>query len=360
MNTMVQDKIYDRITKALFPSASNPHSQIIMAATPVSPTDLINRIWTDGGSSIMLWEYVAIQRDGTILDYNLQNLEQLLKRREVYSKRAFLQEVLLHADVEIDRIFTWNVLEKSKDPTYSYAKSFQEFYYKDRTDYSIMGNDYSFSTSDTSDYNSFASLAWTTNIFKEGCFRLFDLFYKQVMSIPEQISSIVELYKRNQIDVIYSESNGMQTSISDQLINIGLNVEKMNTTNKFKMNTTTGIPVLASLMEFNKLKFPYKTKEDQDITDKILTQFYNMIVIEKRGRVTKFEASAGNHDDIVLSISQAVLGSKLIDSMKLLSGDESAAWNEALLREKQMQLQMAGGVEMVDESRGVMELGLSK
>jgi hypothetical protein len=66
-------------------------------------------------------------------------------------------------------------------------------------------------------------------------------------------------------------------------------------------------------MDIGYFKLPYKTEADRKLTDKILQQFYGMIVIEKRGSPTKLEASAGNHDDIVLSISQAVLGSKIIE-----------------------------------------------
>lgn len=342
MNTMVQDKMFDRLTKALFPIASNPFSQILMAATPISPTDLIQRIWRDGGSKIMKWEYCAINRDGTILDYNLQPLERILERRETYSKRAFLQEILLHADVDIDRIFTWAILEHTKDKSYSYAESFDEFYYKDRTENVLLGADYSFSTSDVSDYNAFATLAWTKNIFEEGLFRLFNLFYKQVMSIPEQVRVLHDLYYRMNADVLYSESNGMQTAISQQLIDMGISVQKMNTTQQFKLNATTGIPVLASLMELGLMKFPYKTEKDREITDMIIQQFYNMIVIEARGKTTKFEASAGNYDDIVLAISQATLGSKIVDQLKLVNGRESDEWNRMIRREKEQQDIMLG------------------
>lgn len=335
MNTMVQDKMYDRLTKALFPIASNPFSQIIMAATPVSPTDLIQRIWKDGGSKIMKWEYRAINSDGTILDYNLQDLKRILERRETYSKRAFLQEVLLIADVDIDRIFTWDILNNVKDETYSYVDKFDDFVYSERTENVLMGNDYSFSTSDLSDYNSFATIAWVLSIFGKGTFRLFNIWHKQVMSIPQQVRKVRELYAALQVDVVYSESNGMQTAISDQLIEAGLNVQKMNTTTKFKLNATSGIPVLASLMELGVLKFPYATEADKKVTDMIMIQFYNMIVIEARGRTTKFEAAAGNHDDIVLAVSQAILGSKIIDQIKMLNANESDEWNRMIAREEE-------------------------
>lgn len=342
MNTMVQDKMFERITKAFFPIASNPFAQVLMAATPISPTDLIQRLWKEGGSRIMKWEYCAINRDGTILDHNLQPMSRILERRETYSKRAFLQEILLHADVEIDRIFTWSILEHAKDESYSYAETFDDFYYKDRTEQVLMGNDYSFSTSDVSDYNAFTTIAWTEDIFGDGMFRLFNLFYKQVLSLPGIAKTVYELYHKLQVDVIYSESNGMQTAISDMLSDMGLNVQKMNTTSKFKLNATQGIPVLASLMELDHLKFPYKTDADKKLTDMIMVQFYNMIVIEQRGRTTKFEAAAGNHDDIVLGVSQAILGSKIIDKIKLVNGKESDEWNRMIEREEEQRNVMLG------------------
>lgn len=337
MNTMVQDKIYERITKALFPIASNPMSQIILAATPISPMDLIQRVWKEGGSKIHKWEYCAINRDGCVLDYNLQPMKRILERRETYSKRAFLQEILLHADVDIDRIFTWKILEHCKDESYSYVDYMDDFIYANRVEQTFMGNDYSFSTSDLSDYNAFASIAWTVDIFGEGLFRLYNLLYKQVLSIPEQLKTVRLLYHNLKIDVIHSESNGAQTAISDQLLDMGLNVQKMNTTQRFKLNASSGIPVLASLMELDYLKFPYKTDEDKEMTDMILQQFYNMIVIEKRGRPTKFEASAGNNDDAVLAVSLAVLGAKITDSLKLVNGLESDEWNRMIDREDEMQ-----------------------
>lgn len=349
MNTMVQDKMFDRLTKALFPIASNPFSQIIMAATPINPTDLIQRIWKDGGSKIMKWEYRAIDADGSVLDYNLQNLARILERRETYSKRAFLQEVLLIADVEVDRIFTWDILEKTKDESYSFVDRFDDFVYAERTESVLMGNDYSFSTSDISDYNAFATIAWTQSLFGEGIFRLFNLWYKQVMSIPEQVRKSRELYHALNVDVLYSESNGMQTAISDQLIDMGLNVQKMNTTTKFKLNATTGIPVLASLMELGVLKFPYATEEDKKVSDMIITQFYNMIVIEARGKTTKFEAAAGNNDDIVLAISQAVLGSKIVEQIKLINADESDEWNRMIAREEERDRMQDQGQDNIPE-----------
>lgn len=342
MNTMVQDKMFDRITKALFPIASNPFSQIVMAATPISPTDLIQRIWKDGGSKIMKWEYRAIESDGTILDYNLQPLQRIMERRETYSKRAFLQEIMLIADVDVDRMFTWEILEKCKDTSYSYSDTFKDFYYSARTEQVYMGADYSFSTSDESDYNAFATIAWTKDIFDVGKLRLFNLFLKQVMSLPEQVRVAKELYHRLEVDVLYSESNGMQTSISDQLITMGLNVQKMNTTAKFKLSPTHGIPVIAHIMDIGYFKLPYATEADRELTDRILQQFYSMIVIEKRGSPTKLEAAAGNNDDIVLAISQAVLGCKIIEQIRLLNGSEADEWNKMIDRERQKEQELDG------------------
>jgi hypothetical protein len=341
-NSEVQDKVFDRITKALFPIASNPFSQIVMAATPVSPTDLIQRIWKDGGSKIHKFEYRAIESDGSILDYNLQPLNRIMERRETYSKRAFLQEIMLIADIEIDRIFTWDILNKTKCDSYSYSNSFKNYLYSDRSESVFCGLDFSFSTSDTSDYNAFATISWDLDIFGEGMFRLFNLFYKQVMSIPQQVRKIEELYRALEVDLILAESNGAQVAIAQQLIEMGLNVQKMNTTSKFKLSATQGIPILATVMDMGYLKFPYATEEDRKTTDMILQQFYNMIVTEKVGRVTKFEASSGNHDDIVLAVSQAILGSKVVDTLKLINGNEAEDWNIAVDREERMREVMLG------------------
>ena len=94
------------------------------------------------------------------------------------------------------------------------------------------------------------------------------------------------LLEANMFQKIYTESLKDETDMP----------VKPFITDKRKHQLEEGVPGLSILFENGKIKFPYATKEDKEITDMVLDEFRSI------GWTEHGVQGVSSHDDIVMSV----------------------------------------------------------
>ncbi len=123
--------------------------------------------------------------------------------------------------------------------------------------------DFAIGTTKTSDF----FVIWVMGLDEKGNRWIIDIFRQRGMSYKAQKSRIIEFGRRYQPEVMFLESNQMQTIYANELIeDTDLPIQKFNTT-KDKQSLDKGLPSLRLLLENQKFRIPRGDARSVELTN---------------------------------------------------------------------------------------------
>lgn len=279
----------DYFNGSLFPMLI-PGGQMLAVGTPFHVDDLYSLFRSNVDFAYR--EYPAIDEKGNLLWKERHSKADLDMRRRVQGNTVFTREYLVKPISAQSTVFPDSILKRSTMGMqgFSYVNNIEAFPMKFRK--VITGCDFAMSSSVGADSTSFV----TFGIDDSENFWLLNIYHKQGVKYFEQRRALYEIWRKFKPDVMFLEANQFQDIYSQILKEESSMPIKPFVTSSRKQSLTDGVPGLAILFENGKIRFPYATKYDQEVTEKILNEFRNI------GWTDRGIQGVGEHDDIVMSI----------------------------------------------------------
>ena len=267
-----------------------PGGQMIVAGTPFHIDDLYSIFRNSYDFAYRV--YPAIDEQGNLLWKERHNKADLDMRRRVQGNTIFTREFLVRPISDQSTLFPDEITKKSVLGMggYSYVANVEAFPIKFRK--VVTGADFAMSANVGADFTAFV----TFGIDHSDNLYLLNLYHKKGVKFYEQRRALMNIWKNFKPDIIFLEANQFQSIYSQILTEeTSMPVKPFVTTSR-KQDLKDGVPGLSLLFENGKIHFPYQTKLDREITDKILDEFGNI------GYTDKGIQGIGAHDDLVMAI----------------------------------------------------------
>ena len=298
LNPELRSKDADKLNKIIIPSL-DINGRLKMIGTILHVHSLLRQKIEQYGGKI----YKACDADyGDILWPDRFNEDKLREIKRDIGSVAFEQEYLNNPVNTTNSIIKRTWLDKCIDEDISYNDDF-EYSYK------TYGVDFAFSDRITADKSAFISLGQVGEQFV-----CYDCQTRKGLSISEQMSLIQTQHTQQRFDAIGLEENSIK-SISKDIDSFKMPItlfwtaasdpaQKLKEKQFFGKRQTVGkIPLimrLATAIEHEEIVFPYKTREDKDITERIFSECLSFALAD--GKLVE----AGVHPDIPIALAYAL------------------------------------------------------
>ncbi len=181
----------------------------------------------------------------------------------------------------------------------------------------FMGVDFAISTNVGADY----TVIWVTGMDKFGNRWILDIYRDRGLSFEVQLSEIRNMAAHHKPQLIFLESNQMQTIFQNELMRTTDLPIKPVHTGENKHSLEKGVPSLRVLLENRKIRIPRGDEHSREMTDIWIDEMRNFTF--QNGKVI----SVGAHDDCAMAFyicEQALRQGTFGFSFGIEEGDEEA------------------------------------
>lgn len=271
--------------------------QHVVVGTPFHRNDLYAELRLKKGWRV--FTYPGIFPDGKILGERRFNFQYIKEEREDLGAIFFSREILCLPVSEESSIFPYEIVRKAFIGMDDKCLVSNRMATKGRFVRIVLGCDFAISSTVGADYSVFI----TIGVDDEENYHVLNIFRDNGISYSAQKNKIKELHANFQYDVIYCESNQMQSIFPQELEKEGLPVFAHHT-GANKINLKTGLPNLSVLFEKKKIKFPRGDEESINKTDVIVSELGGMAFTDSGIQ------GVGEHDDTVMALWIATLAAR--------------------------------------------------
>lgn len=274
-----------------------PKGQIIVAGTPYHQDDLYSNLKKTKGWRV--FEYPAINPDGSVLWPGRYSLDKLLAKKESQGSINFSREILVKPITSDSSIFPYSILEKSfrgmdnisLTPNISSChKKFKKV---------STGLDFAISSNVGADWSVFT----TIGVDELDEYWLLDQWKGKGISYNEQIAQLRRIKNSFRPDIIIGENNAFQQVMLDIAKDAGIHITP-HTTGVNKYDLKSGLPALSVLFEQGRIHFPRGDAHSKEVTDSICMQAASMTFNPDTGKLE----GTGEHDDELMSLWISIRG----------------------------------------------------
>lgn len=271
-----------------------PGGQVVTVGTPMHQDDLYGNLRKAKGWR--LFEYPAINPDGTVLWPERYTLRQLLDKKAAQGSIIFSREILVKPVSNDSTIFPYKILQTAfrgmdeytiEDNIMSFKKKFKKI---------GVGCDFAISSEVGADYSVFT----VVGLDEFDNYWLIYQWREKGVNYNHQIARMKKIKADFKPNVFMAEDNAFQKVMIDMANDAGLNVISHTTgTNKYDLRT--GLPGLATLFEQGRIRFPRGNERSKNISDVICMEASG-ITWTNKGKLE----NTTDHDDSVMSLWIAV------------------------------------------------------
>jgi hypothetical protein len=267
-----------------------PGGQIAVVGTPFHNNDLY--VLFKHSVDFAYREYPALDSRNQPLWKERHSFEDLMMRKRHQGNIIFTREFLCKPISDESAIFTEKALQTSLVGMrgFSYVNNIEQHTVKFKR--VVTGCDFALSGSVGADYTSFA----TFGIDEHDNMWLLNLYHKKGVGYSEQKRTLRRIWRDFRPNLMLLEANMFQKIYTETLKDETDMPVKPFVTDRRKHLLEEGVPGLSILFENGKMKFPYATKEDREITDMVLDEFRSI------GWTEHGVQGVSSHDDIVMSV----------------------------------------------------------
>ncbi len=286
-----REKSIDMFNSVILNMIEN-EGQLIVIGTPFHESDIYHYLKNAKGWRV--FEYPAINPDGSILYPARHNFQSLLDKRETIGSIRFSREILVRPISSESSLFPYSIISGCFDNSFvlvdnmmNCPKSFVKI---------AIGCDFAISANIGADYTVYTVLG----IDEGGIYYYLNRWREKGATYNQQLAKLQQLERIFSPDVILAENNGFQQVILDLAKDMGIHIIGHHT-NVNKYDLRTGLPALAVVFEQKRLKLPRGDQRSRDITDS-LVQECTGVTWSDEGKLE----NAKDHDDQVMSIWLAI------------------------------------------------------
>jgi len=273
-----------------------PLGQVIVVGTPMHHDDLYGNLKKAPGWRV--FEYPAINPDGTVLWPTRYSLQTLLNKKKSQGSIIFSREILVKPVSSDSTIFPYKILQTAfrgmdeiciADNILSYKKKFKKV---------AMGCDFAISSEIGADYSAFTIMG----LDELDNYYLIYQWREKGVNYNQQIARMKKMKLDFKPDVIIGEDNAFQKVMIDMANDAGINIIG-HTTGVNKYDLRTGLPGLATLFEQGRIKFPRGDERSKNMTDVICMEAAG-VTWSNKGKLE----NTTDHDDGLMSCWLTVRG----------------------------------------------------
>jgi len=266
--------------------------QLIVVGTPFHEADLYAHLKQSKGWRV--FEYPAINPDGTVLYPERHSFQSLLDKRDTIGSINFSREILVRPISSESSIFPYSMIKTCFDPTIKIVDNIMNF--PKKLAKVGVGIDFAISANVGADYTVYTVLG----VDERGIYYLLHMFREKGMTYNQQLAKLQQLKRAFNPDIIMAENNGFQQVILDLAKDMGINVvPHTTTTNKYDLRT--GLPGMSVVFEQMRIRLPMADERSKGVVDTFVQEATGVTWSDKG----KLENTT-THDDCVMSLWIAI------------------------------------------------------
>ena len=286
-------KIESYVLEDIIPAIAPKNGSLELVGTKKDFTDIfhyIDELIKDGATKWKSFKFPGIlnMEKKIVLAKDIHTFNDLMEMKKTMGTLQFNKEILCESIAEGSRIFSEELLQMSKEKTFSY-----EYVPEKNTAY-YGGVDLARSGSVSADSTAALFLKFEKQF---QFFIVVDLYHKKGIKINKQVKDISLICEKFNDAILLAEQNNFGQDFIDEMgEKYNTAIESIRTTPQTKEDC---IRRLLIAFEQEKIKFPYMTVEDRRKTELIFDELRHYIIKATPAGNEKMEASGNSHDDIV-------------------------------------------------------------